>query len=114
MLVRVNVIGKTADNLIDQNMNFDNQPFASGAECNLYMDQHKDECLLGTRTGLLPQIREWTSSLNGKCLFRLNGMAGTGKPTISQTVAKSLKETKYLQVGVSFSSKEAKGIEMML
>jgi adenylylsulfate kinase-like enzyme len=33
------------------------------------------------------QITEWAEDANGKCIFWLNGMAGTGKSTIARTVA---------------------------
>lgn len=68
----------------------DKLPIADGAEFDSYMDQHEDECLPGTRTELLSQITKWTVSPLGKRIFWLNGMAGTGKSTISRTVAKSL------------------------
>lgn len=64
------------------------------------MNQHEDECLPGTRTELLHRITEWATSPQGKCIYWLNGMAGTGKSTISRTVAKSLREAKLL--GASF------------
>lgn len=80
---------------------------AEGASFDSYMDQHEDECLLGTREGLLQQIFEWASSSQGKCIFWLNGMAGTGKSTVSRTVAKSFKEQGLL--GASFFFKRGEG-----
>lgn len=64
------------------------------------MDQHEDECLEGTRTDLQQQIATWAASPQGNCIFWLNGMAGTGKSTISRTVALSFKQNK--QPGASF------------
>lgn len=61
-----------------------------GAEFDSYENQH-EECLPGTRVELLREIEEWTTSSNGKCIFWLNGKAGTGKSTISRTVASLLK-----------------------
>ena len=49
---------------------------------------------------MLQQVEEWAKSPHGKCIFWLNGMAGTGKSTISQTVASRLKEQQLL--GASF------------
>jgi hypothetical protein len=72
---------------------------AKGAAFDSYENQH-DECLPGTRAELLCEIKEWAESLHGKCIFWLNGMAGTGKSTISRTVARILKENKLL--GASF------------
>ncbi|KAK4870121.1 hypothetical protein LT330_005175 [Penicillium expansum] len=65
---------------------------AHGAEFNSYGDQHEDDCLPGTRIELLETIQQWVRSPHGKCIFWLNGMAGTGKSTISRTVAKSFRQ----------------------
>jgi len=72
---------------------------AKGAAFDSYENQH-NECLLGTRVELLREIEEWTESPHGKCIFWLNGMAGTGKSTISRTMASHLKKNKSL--GASF------------
>jgi ABC-type Mn2+/Zn2+ transport system ATPase subunit len=47
--------------------------------------------LPGTRVELLHDIEEWTTTPQGRCIFWLNGIAGTGKSTISRTVAGRLK-----------------------
>lgn len=85
---------------IDNKLDLQKLPFASGAEFDSHLNQHEDECLSGTRTELLRQIKEWTTSPHGKCIFWLQGMAGTGKSTISRTVARSLKQENLL--GASF------------
>ncbi|KAJ5319374.1 NACHT and WD40 domain protein [Penicillium brevicompactum] len=82
-------------------------PMARGAEFDSYMDQHEDVCLSGTRIELLRQATEWASSSEGTCIFWLNGMAGTGKSTISRTLARSFKEAKIL--GASFFFKRGEG-----
>ncbi|KAJ5556988.1 hypothetical protein N7494_000903 [Penicillium frequentans] len=92
---------------INQPMDLDKLPIARGAEFDSYMDQHEDECLPGTRTELLHQITEWAVSPQGKCIFWLNGMAGTGKSTISRTVARSFKQDKLL--GACFFFKRGEG-----
>ena len=56
---------------------------------------------------LLSEIAEWAMSPEGKCIFWLNGMAGTGKSTISRTMAKHFKEEKIL--GASFFFKRGEG-----
>jgi hypothetical protein len=85
---------------IDQNMGLDKLPVARGAEYGSYMDRHEDECLPGTRTELLDHISQWAKSPQGQLIFWLNGMAGTGKSTLSRTVAQWFKNESLL--GASF------------
>jgi nucleoside phosphorylase len=99
-------VGDTTDR-IDRNFSLDRIPVAQGAEYDSFMAQHEDECLAGTRTHILEQIREWAISPQGKCIFWLNGMAGTGKSTISRTVAKYFSQNKSL--GASFFFKRGGG-----
>ncbi|KAL3469681.1 WD40 repeat-like protein [Aspergillus californicus] len=53
------------------------------------------------------KIMQWAISPTSKRIFWLKGMAGTGKSTISRTVARSLKETNHL--GASFFFKRGEG-----
>jgi archaellum biogenesis ATPase FlaH len=46
----------------------------------------------------------WADGLHDKCIFWLNGMAGTGKSTISRTVAQMFQENKRLGASFSFSA----------
>ncbi|KAA8648110.1 uncharacterized protein ATNIH1004_003993 [Aspergillus tanneri] len=85
----------------------DKLPIACGAEFSSYADQHEDNCLPGTRTELRETIAEWAVSPHGKCIFWLNGMAGTGKSTIARTVAKSFKENGQLGASFFFKRGEA-------
>ncbi|KAJ6002664.1 hypothetical protein N7451_005211 [Penicillium sp. IBT 35674x] len=78
----------------------DKLPFVHDAVFDSYADQYDGECLEGTRTDILRDIREWAFSLHGKPIFWLRGMAGTGKSTISRAVARSLKDSNHL--GASF------------
>ncbi|OQD94832.1 hypothetical protein PENSOL_c023G07534 [Penicillium solitum] len=65
-----------------------------------YDDQYEVQCLRGTRTELLREIMEWATSPSQKSIFWFKGMAGTGKSTISRTVAGLLKDANHL--GASF------------
>ncbi|KAH8703496.1 WD40-repeat-containing domain protein [Talaromyces proteolyticus] len=65
-----------------------------------FSDRDEVQCLQGTRTELLQHIMEWAISPSQKRIFWLKGMAGTGKSTISRTVARSLKDINHL--GASF------------
>jgi 2-phosphoglycerate kinase len=75
----------------NQKLNLGELKVAKGAAFDSYENQH-EECLLGTRVELLREIEAWTESPHGKCIFWLNGMAGTGKSTISRTMAGRLKK----------------------
>jgi hypothetical protein len=93
-------------NAMAQSIELKELPVADGAEFGTYMDQHEEECLPGTRTDLLHDIEEWADSPEGKCIFWLNGLAGTGKSTISRTVAKSFKERGLLAASFFFKRGE--------
>ncbi|KAJ5159574.1 WD domain protein [Penicillium canariense] len=78
-----------------------------GAAFDSYVDQHEDECFPGTRTDILRQIKDWASSPQGRCIFWLNGMAGTGKSTISRTIAQAFRMEG--QLGASFFFQRGEG-----
>lgn len=94
-------------NCIVQNMDLGKLESVAGAEFDALSDQYEDECLQGTRTKLLQQVMEWAMSSSQNNIFWLKGMAGTGKSTISRTVARSLKENSHL--GASFFFKRGEG-----
>ena len=50
---------------------------------------------------------EWPESPQEKCIFWLNGMAGTGKSTIARTVARLFSERR--QLGASFFFRRGEG-----
>jgi hypothetical protein len=82
-------------------------PRAEGAAFDSHQDEHNARCLENTRVDLQRQIAEWAEDPNGKCIFWLKGMAGTGKSTISRTVAHSFKDKG--QLGASFFFKRGEG-----
>jgi hypothetical protein len=91
---------------LNQKIGLGKLSIAKGAAFYSYENRH-DECLPGTRIALLRKIEEWTKSSHGKCIFWLNGMAGTGKSTISRTLAARLRDKNSL--GASFFFKGGEG-----
>jgi hypothetical protein len=57
---------------------------ARGAE---YRHGDRKGCLKGTRESVLNEIERWTQDFDESPVFWLNGLAGTGKSAIAQTVA---------------------------
>ncbi|THC87338.1 hypothetical protein EYZ11_013216 [Aspergillus tanneri] len=92
---------------MDQKIGLDKVSAVHEAEFDSFSDRDEIQCLQGTRTELLQQIKEWATSPSQKSIFWLKGMAGTGKSTISRTVARSLKDTNCL--GASFFFKRGEG-----
>ena len=52
-----------------------------------YQAGHHDTCLRGTRESVLDEIMRWAEDPQERHVFWLNGLAGTGKSTIAQTLA---------------------------
>lgn len=75
-------------------------PVAEGAAFDSYTNGHDPQCLPNTRVELLQTITTWAEDPDSDPIFWLNGMAGTGKSTISRTIAHSFAEKKML--GASF------------
>ncbi|KAL7797028.1 Pfs, NACHT and WD domain protein [Trichoderma afarasin] len=82
-------------------------PVAEGAAFDSHAEEHNPTCLPDTRVELLQHITNWTQDPSAKAIFWLNGMAGTGKSTVSRTIAKSLVSTGHL--GASFFFKRGEG-----
>lgn len=63
---------------------------AEEAHYNANTGEEYQECLQETRIELLQDIRSWATHPDKKSVFWLQGMAGTGKSTVSRTVARWL------------------------
>ena len=70
---------------------------AQGAE---YRHGNRRGCLKGTRESVLNEVESWTKDFDRSSVFWLNGLAGTGKSTIAQTVSERLFADELL--GASF------------
>ncbi|KAI2955342.1 hypothetical protein CBS147323_9583 [Aspergillus niger] len=85
----------------------DKLPYVEGSSFDASDAEHEARCHPETRIDLLNQILEWADNQRGECIFWLNGMAGTGKSTISRTIAQRFWEKK--QLGASFFFKRGEG-----
>lgn len=86
-------------------------PYAKGAMFNSYEDDQV-LCHPATRVDLLHQIQDWAQQSDSKSIFWLNGMAGTGKSTISRTLAEWLTSQGRLgavDLGASFFFRRGEG-----
>ncbi|KAI7908598.1 WD domain-containing protein [Pyricularia oryzae] len=79
---------------INRDIAFTKLPTANGATFDDHANEHDPACHPDTRVDLLDDIYRWIENPNGKHIFWLRGMAGTGKSTISRTVARKVSETK--------------------
>ncbi|RYP62977.1 hypothetical protein DL771_009504 [Monosporascus sp. 5C6A] len=82
-------------------------PVAKVAAFDSHAEEHNPTCLQNTRVELLHDISRWAKDPRAEATFWLNGMAGTGKSTISRTVAHSF--SKGGQLGASFFFKRGEG-----
>ncbi|CAF3619940.1 unnamed protein product, partial [Fusarium graminearum] len=85
---------------VDYRTAFDRLPVAEGASFNSKAEEHNPTCLPNTREELFKEIDRWIDDPTSKTIFWLNGMAGTGKSTISRTVAHS--RSKRGDLGANF------------
>ncbi|KAL2801721.1 hypothetical protein BJX63DRAFT_438558 [Aspergillus granulosus] len=72
-----------------------------GATYDSTENKHR-ECLPQTRSELLRQVADWGESSHGKCIYWLKGGAGTGKSTISRTIARQLNDKRLLAASFFF------------
>ena len=103
---KMNLVDKKTSNL-HQKIDFAKLPVATGASFDSHIEEHNSKCLANTRVEMQRRIKDWAKDTNGKHIFWLNGMAGTGKSTIARTVARSFADEGHL--GASFFFKKGDG-----
>uniref|UniRef100_A0A0B7KKF2 Nephrocystin 3-like N-terminal domain-containing protein n=1 Tax=Bionectria ochroleuca TaxID=29856 RepID=A0A0B7KKF2_BIOOC len=91
-------------NNLEQKIVLSQLPVAEGACFGSHIEDHELTCLPNTRVDLL---QDWVKNPEGARVFWLNGMAGTGKSTISRTVAQRLDDDKMLGASFFFKTGEA-------
>jgi WD40 repeat protein len=92
---------------MDQKLSLDRLPYADGATYDSHAEEHNPKCHPDTRVELLTEIHAWVGNPEAESIFWLSGMAGTGKSTISRTIAESLSKSR--QLGASFFFKRGEG-----
>ncbi|CAH0058448.1 unnamed protein product [Clonostachys solani] len=92
---------------IDRRSILDRIPYAQDAAYNSRVEDRNPTCHPQTRSGILSDIRKWIDDPHAKSIFWLNGMAGTGKSTLSRTVARSLAQTRSLAASFFFKRGES-------
>lgn len=92
---------------IERRSILDRIPYAQDAAYDSRVEDRNPTCHPQTRFGILSDIRKWIDDPHAKSIFWLNGMAGTGKSTISRTVARSLAQTSSLAASFFFKRGES-------
>ena len=92
---------------ISQKLDLSKLPTVKDAAFNSHAEEHNARCHPDTRIELIREIKKWADNPRGECIFWLKGMAGTGKSTISHTVAQSFASKGML--GASFFFKRGEG-----
>lgn len=100
------------EQVLEKVQNVDNQlvlaslPIAERATFNSHTNEPQDYCLENTRVDLFEEIQDWVDSSTANPIFWLQGMAGTGKSTISRTIARDLKQRGILGATFFFNRSE--------
>ncbi|KAK4070974.1 uncharacterized protein Triagg1_6341 [Trichoderma aggressivum f. europaeum] len=85
----------------------DKLPVASDAYFDSFDESRKARCLPDTRVDLLQDVSNWAKNPDSHAVFWLNGMAGTGKSTISRTISEMFSNENCLGASFFFKRGEA-------
>ncbi|KAF3104162.1 hypothetical protein TWF706_004632 [Orbilia oligospora] len=87
-------------------------PYARSAAFDSFAQQFDPKCHPDTRKEPLSQIEDWAKGSDRKGIFWLNGVAGTGKSTISRTVAQRFSRSSKVgsNVNNNFISEKSENI----
>ncbi|KAF2149539.1 hypothetical protein K461DRAFT_261086 [Myriangium duriaei CBS 260.36] len=99
-------------NVADIRHNLDKLRTAEGAMYGSHADEYLANCLEGTRKELICEIQSWiwTQDPDTRKIFWLHGMAGTGKSTISRTIAEAcIKDPRSSSLFATFFFKRGGG-----
>jgi hypothetical protein len=80
-----------------------NLPYAADTPFNAAKWQYEPTCLSNTRVDLQRQIHDWIDGNDKRTIFWLNGLAGTGKSTITRTIAHNSFQQGRLSTSFFFS-----------
>ncbi|CAG1992151.1 unnamed protein product [Fusarium graminearum] len=85
-----------------QRATVDQLPYVGDAVWDSHAEERNATCLPNTRETLLKELKSWIkdTTQQSKTVFWLNGMAGTGKSTISRTLSEHLSQDG--QLGATF------------
>ncbi|KKP01537.1 hypothetical protein THAR02_06359 [Trichoderma harzianum] len=92
---------------IDYRTILDKLPVASDAYFDSFDESSKARCLPDTRVDLLQDVSNWAKNPDSHTVFWLNGMAGTGKSTISRTISEVFANENRLGASFFFKRGEA-------
>ncbi|KAH8896438.1 vegetative incompatibility protein HET-E-1 [Thozetella sp. PMI_491] len=102
--------GENAHKRLLKEINQVSEPLAipiAHAAFNSRAEEHSPRCHPHTRIDLLRDIEDWAGQPNSKGIYWLNGMAGTGKSTVSRTLAQRFHDRGVLGASFFFKRGEA-------
>ncbi|KAM0365779.1 hypothetical protein ACHAO7_008178 [Fusarium culmorum] len=93
----------------EQRVTIDQLPYVGDAVWDSHAEERNATCLQNTRETLLKELKDWIKDTTeqSKTVLWLNGMAGTGKSTISRTLSQHLSQDGQLGATFFFKRGEA-------